>query len=162
MLQDGPEDDDAWMTGGAADLEAELQQRQKELGDDVAKHAERTAKGLGDPQAMPEFDPSQMASKMKVLICSSCHDRACLDPCKPTVDCVGHRLVFDVVMVFTQTCIQGLPCTFGALLAQCCACLVEGKSRSKKAKGKQQCAQLRAPCIHLLYAMHPPGALKLT
>lgn len=73
LLQDGPEDDDAWMTGGAAELEAELQQRQAELGDDVAKHAKRTAQGLGDPEAAPEFDPSQMASKMQVRVGISEH-----------------------------------------------------------------------------------------
>lgn len=68
LYKDGPEDDDAWMTGGAAELEAELQQRQAELGDDVAKHAKRTAQGLGDPEAAPEFDPSQMASKMQAFM----------------------------------------------------------------------------------------------
>lgn len=66
LSQDGAEDDDVWMTGGAADLEAELAKRQKELGDNVAKHAKRTAQGLGDPEAAPEFDPTQMVSKMKV------------------------------------------------------------------------------------------------
>ena len=54
------------MTGGAADLEAELAKRQKELGDNVAKHAKRTTQGLGNPEAAPEFDPTQMVSQMKV------------------------------------------------------------------------------------------------
>ena len=66
VSQDGAEDNDAWMTGGAADLEAELTKRQKELGDNVAKHAKRTAQGLGNPGAAPEFDPTQMVSQMKV------------------------------------------------------------------------------------------------
>lgn len=60
------------MTGGAADLEAELAKRQKELGDNVAKHAKRTAQGLGDPEAAPEFDPSHMVSKMKVIKTINC------------------------------------------------------------------------------------------
>ena len=64
--QDGAEDDDAWMTGGAADLEAELAKRQKELGDNVAKHAKRTAQGLGSQEAAPDFDPRQMVTQMKV------------------------------------------------------------------------------------------------
>ena len=64
--QDGAEDDDAWRTGGTADLEAELAKRQKELGDNVAKHAKRTTQGLGNPEAAPEFDPTQMVSQMKV------------------------------------------------------------------------------------------------
>ena len=54
------------MTGGAADLEAELAKRQKELEDNVAKHAKRTAQGPGKEQAAPEFDPSEMVSKVKV------------------------------------------------------------------------------------------------
>lgn len=66
MVKDGPEDDDSWMTGGAADLEAELAKRQKELEGNVAKHAKRTAQGLAGPEAGPEFDPSEMVSKMKV------------------------------------------------------------------------------------------------
>lgn len=66
LCQDGAEDDDAWMTGGTAELEAELAKRQKELGDNVAKHAKHTAQGLGDTEAAPEFDPTQMVSKMKV------------------------------------------------------------------------------------------------
>ena len=54
------------MTGGAADLDAELAKRQKELADNVAKHAKRTAQGLGKPETAPEFDPTQMVSQMKV------------------------------------------------------------------------------------------------
>lgn len=54
------------MTGGAADLEAELAQRQKELEGDVAKHAKRTAQGLGATDSAPEFDPSEMVSKLNV------------------------------------------------------------------------------------------------
>ena len=56
------------MTGGAADLEAELAKRQKELEGNVAKHAKRTAQGLAGPEAAPEFDPSEMVSKMKVCV----------------------------------------------------------------------------------------------
>lgn len=55
------------MTGGAADLEAELAKRQKELEGNVAKHAKRTAQGLAEPEAAAEFDPSEMVSKMKVF-----------------------------------------------------------------------------------------------
>lgn len=66
LSQDGAEDDDSWMTGGAAELEAELAKRQKELGDNVAKHAKHTAQGLGVMEAASEFDPTQMVSKMKV------------------------------------------------------------------------------------------------
>ncbi len=65
-LQDGPEDDDSWMTGGAADLEAELAQRQKELEGDVTKRAKRTAQELDPTEAAPEFDPSEMVSKLNV------------------------------------------------------------------------------------------------
>ena len=54
------------MTGGAADLEAELAQRQKELEGNVAKHAKRTAQGLGSTKSAPEFDPSEMVSKLNV------------------------------------------------------------------------------------------------
>lgn len=72
----GPEDDDSWMTGGAADLEAELAQRQKELEADMAKRAKRTAQGLsGSDPAEPEFDPTEVVSRMKVrLHCHSCDD----------------------------------------------------------------------------------------
>ena len=66
VTQGGPEDDDSWMTGGAGDLEAELAQRQKEMEGDVAKRAKRTAQGLGSPKAAPEFDPSEMVSKLNV------------------------------------------------------------------------------------------------
>ena len=66
VMQGGPEDDDSWMTGGAGDLEAELAQRQKEMEGDVAKRAKRTAQGLGSPKAAPEFDPSEMVSKLNV------------------------------------------------------------------------------------------------
>lgn len=63
----GPEDDDSWMTGGAADLEAELAQRQKELEADVAKHAKRTAQGLSETAPSgTDFDPTEVVSKMKV------------------------------------------------------------------------------------------------
>ena len=55
------------MTGGAADLEAELAMRQKELDGNVAKHAKRTAQGLGEAESVPEYDPSEMVSKMKVV-----------------------------------------------------------------------------------------------
>ena len=77
-LQDGPEDDDSWMTGGAADLEAELAQRQKELEGNVAKHAKRTAQGLGSTESAPEFDPSDMVSKLNV---SSGHMHSSLLQC---------------------------------------------------------------------------------
>lgn len=68
QFQDGPEDDDSWMTGGAADLEAELAQRQKELEGNVAKHAKRTAQGLGSTKSAPEFDPSEMVSKLNAFV----------------------------------------------------------------------------------------------
>ena len=57
------------MTGGAADLEAELAQRQQELEADMAKHAKRTANGLSDaaPSAT-DFDPTEVVSKMKVYL----------------------------------------------------------------------------------------------
>ena len=77
-LQDGPEDDDSWMTGGAADLEAELAQRQKELEGDVAKRAKRTAQGLDPTESAPEFDPSEMVSKLNV---SSGHMHSSLLQC---------------------------------------------------------------------------------
>ncbi len=54
------------MTGGAADLEAELAQRQRELEGDVAKRAKRTAQGLGATDLASEFDPSEMVSKLNV------------------------------------------------------------------------------------------------
>ena len=68
--QDGPEDDDSWMTSGAADLEAELAQRQKELEGAMAKRAKRTAHGLDSSEETPEFDPSEMVSKLNVRFCS--------------------------------------------------------------------------------------------
>ncbi len=77
-LQDGPEDDDSWMTEGAADLEAELAQRQKELEGNVAKHAKRTAQGLDPTESAPEFDPSEMVSKLNV---SSGHMHSSLLQC---------------------------------------------------------------------------------
>ena len=55
------------MTGGAADLEAELAQRQTELEADMAKRAKHTAEGLsGNDPAGSEFDPTEVVSKMKV------------------------------------------------------------------------------------------------
>ena len=63
----GPEDDTSWMTGGAADLEAELAQRQRELEADMAKRAKQTAQGLsGSDTSRPEFDPTDVVTRMKV------------------------------------------------------------------------------------------------
>lgn len=72
----GPEDDTSWMTGGAADLEAELAQRQKELEADMAKRAKQTAQGLsGSDTSRPEFDPTDVVTRMKVYIMQ----RKCID-----------------------------------------------------------------------------------
>ncbi|KAL0030851.1 hypothetical protein WJX77_009624 [Trebouxia sp. C0004] len=68
QFEDGPEDDDTWMTGGKADLEAELAQRQQELEGDVAKHARRAAQGLDPTKSAPEFDPSEMVSKLNAFV----------------------------------------------------------------------------------------------
>ncbi|KAA6422714.1 MAG: SGT1 isoform 1 [Trebouxia sp. A1-2] len=68
QFKDGPEDDDSWMTGGAADLEAELAQRQKELEGNMAKRAKRSAQGLDPTESAAEFDPSKMVSKLNAFV----------------------------------------------------------------------------------------------
>lgn len=66
------------MTGGAADLEAELAQRQKELEGNMAKRAKRSAQGLDPTESAAEFDPSKMVSKLNV---SPGHMRSSLLQC---------------------------------------------------------------------------------
>ena len=58
----GAEDDDAWMTTGADELDAELAAREAEQG------APPGGTGAGG-RAAPAFDPEQMAERVKVSSC---------------------------------------------------------------------------------------------
>ncbi|KAK9820566.1 hypothetical protein WJX72_011716 [[Myrmecia] bisecta] len=61
----GAEDDDSWMRSGAAELEAELQQRQQEMQGDLDRHAARSA---GQPAADSSFDPANLASQLQEFV----------------------------------------------------------------------------------------------